>query len=204
MNFTKFFKIVSITLFALSVIASVLYVGYASNKNCLACTLPVCEKMDAKGEKYLAPSDSCAMSFSEIKKMEDDIRKQNAELGTSEPAEITECCEECLDYAGNFMWFTIIMSIAAVVLTLLFTVYQFIVNPKKVKTAIFGIVAMGVVVLISYLLASSEIPQIIGYNNVITPFETKSVDTLLYMFYILFSVALIGIVYSSISKIFKK
>lgn len=204
MNFNKLFKIVSISLFAIAIVASVMYIGAASKKNCLACKLPVCEKIDASGQKYLAPADDCAMSYDEIKKMEAEILQRNKDFGTNDPAEIAECSKECLSYAGSFMMFTIVITILAIVLTLLFSIYTLIVSPKKIKGVIVGIGGLGFITLISYLFSSNSIPTILGYSNVITLAEVKLVDTMLFMMYILLAVAILSIVYTSIVKVIKK
>lgn len=204
MNFNKIFKIVSISLFAIAIIASVMYIGAASKKNCLACKLPVCEKIDANGQKFLAPADDCAMTYDEIKKMEQETMQRNKDFGTNDPVEITECSKECLNYAGSFMMFTMIISIVAIVLALLFSVYMLIVDPKKIKGVAIGVGSIGLITLISYLFSSDSIPSILGYSNVITIGEVKLVDTMLFMTYILLAGALISIVYTSIIKLIKK
>ncbi|HRS18286.1 MAG TPA: hypothetical protein P5243_02180 [Bacteroidales bacterium] len=204
MNFNKLFKIVSISLFAIAIIASVMYIGAASKKNCFACKLPVCEKVDAKGEKYLAPADECAMTYNEIKKMEQETMQRNKDFGTNDPVEISECSKECLNYAGNFMMFTIVITIVAIVLALLFSVYMLIVDTKKIKGVLIGVGSIGLITLISYLMSSDSIPSILGYSNVITIGEVKMVDTMLFMTYILLAISIISILYTSIVKIIKK
>nr|HPM13018.1 hypothetical protein [Bacteroidales bacterium] len=149
MNFNKVFKIVSISLFAVAIIASVMYIGAASKKNCLACKLPVCEKIDANGQKYLAPADECAMTYEEIKTMEQETIQRNKDFGTNDPVEITECSKECINYAGSFMMFTIVITIIAIVLALLFSVYMLIVDPKKIKGVAIGVGSIGLITLVS-------------------------------------------------------
>ena len=204
MNFNKVFKIVSISLFAVAIIASVMYIGAASKKNCLACKLPVCEKIDANGQKYLAPADECAMTYDEIKAMEQETIQRNKDFGTNDPVEVAECSKECINYAGSFMMFTIVITIVAIVLALLFSVYMLIVDPKKIKGVLIGIGSIGLITLLSYLFSSDSIPTILGYNNIITLAEVKMVDTMLFMTYILLAVAFISILYTNIIKIFKK
>lgn len=200
MNFNKIFKIVSISLFGLSVLVSLWYLVVASNKDCLACTLPKCEKIDANGEKYLAPADDCAMSYAEIKQMEE----ENAKLGLTDVSSTSECSKECMSYAGTFMTFAIVMSILAVVLVLLFAVYQPIANPKTLKGILISLGSILFITLVSYLMSSDAIPTIIGYNLPITVAEVKIVDTLLYMTYLLLGISILGILYSNINKFIRK
>ncbi len=204
MNFNKLFKIVSISLFAITIVVAVLYLGFGSSKDCLACDLPRCEKTAENGEMYLAAADDCAKSYDEIRQMEESIRQSNAQFGLTEESDISECSKECLTYASNFMAFAEIMTILSAVITLLFAIYVLIQNPKKIKGVAIGIVSLGAALGISYALASDAIPNIIGYNGVITATEAKWVDTTLYLLYILLATAIVGILATSIMKMFRK
>jgi len=201
MKFNKIFKIVSISLFAISVVVGGLYVGYGSSKDCLGCKLAVCEGITPNGEKYLLPADECAMTYEEIAAKEQELIDSGK---PEDEAQIDECSQECLDYAGNFMSFTIVMSIIATVITLLFALYTLVINPKKIKGVAIGLLGLCAAVGLSYVLASDSIPKIIGYNSVITPGESKFVGTMVYLMYILLGSAVAGILLTSIYKMIKK
>ncbi|MFW5850803.1 MAG: hypothetical protein ACOCWB_01120 [Bacteroidota bacterium] len=203
MDFNRIFKIVSISLFAIAALGIFVYIGYASSKDCLGCSLPKCEGVTESGEVYLKAADECARPYEEIKEEQEQIEQMNATMGLSNEGVTTDCSQECLTYAGNFMTFAIIFVVVATILTLLFAGYNLVVNPKKIKGVLFAIVGLGIAVLISYALASDTIPDIIGYDGVITQTEAKWVETTLYMLYILLSVAILGILANGVSKIIK-
>jgi len=201
MDFNKIFKIVSISLFSVAALGVLLYMGYASSKDCLGCTLPMCEGVTESGEKYFMPADSCAMSYDEIQTRQKEMREINAAMGVSNDSQISECSQECLNYAGTLMTFSIVFVLIATCLTLLFAAYTLVINRKKIKGVLIGVVGLGLTLAISYVIASDAVPSIIGYTNVITPTEAKWVDTTLYMLYILLAVATLGIVATGINKI---
>lgn len=201
MKFNKFLKITSISLFVVASIAILLYIGYASSKDCLGCDLPMCEGVTESGEKYLMPADSCALSYEEIKLREQEINEINAAMGILDSAEISECSKECLNYAGALMMFLIISVIIAAILVFAFAIYSIVVNRNNMKGALIGGAGVGLVILISYLKASDVVPNIIGYTNVITPAEARWVDTSLYMIYILLVAAILGIVATGVYKL---
>ena len=201
MDFNKIFKIVSISLFSIAALGVLLYIGYASSKDCLGCTLPMCEGITESGEKYLMPADSCALSYEEIQAREQEMREINAAMGVSDDAQISECSQECLNYAGTLMTFSIVFVLIATFFTLLFAGYTLVINRKKIKGVLIGVVGLGLALLVSYLIAKETVPSIIGYTNVITPTEAKCVDTTLYMLYILLTVATVGIIATGINKI---
>lgn len=189
MNFNKLFKIVTIALFGVAIIASLVYFGAASQKDCFACKLPLCEEInEATGEKYLANADDCALTYAEIQQR---------------GGEYAECSKECINYAGNFMLFTIILTIIAAVLAVLFAIYMLIVDTKKIKGVLIGLGGMGLIVLISYLFSSDKTFTIIGYNDIISLAEIKMVDTMLYTTYILLVLAIGGILFTSVQKMIK-
>lgn len=190
MNFTKFFKIVSIALLSITIVASILYLYYASDKNCLTCTLPVCEKIDANGNSYFAPAEDCAMTYAHMQK----------EFGSNN----TECCKECIEYAGNFTMFAIIMGIIACILIISATAYMLYIKPTKLLQVLWGFVALIIIVGISYAVSSDTIPRIIGFKDTISKFEVQIADTLLYTSYTLLALAGIGIIVTNFIKLFRK
>jgi hypothetical protein len=76
------------------------------------------------------------------------------------------------------------------------------------KKGLLSLLAFAVVAIISYSLASSEIPQFIGVDKfiadgILTESIAKLVDAGLIATYLLFGIAVLAIVWSSISQVFK-
>ncbi len=92
----------------------------------------------------------------------------------------------------------------AAIASIVFPIIYLITNPKGAISIIIGLVLIGIIVLISYFLASDQVMHISGYtgtDNV--PGTLKAVGTGLYTMYILFSLSIIAILYSEISSAFK-
>ena len=108
---------------------------------------------------------------------------------------------------SNLVWAYILVLFGAgvaVISGLLHTVS----DKKALKGGIISLVFMGVVGVISYLLASSEIPQFIGVDKFINDGTlntqvAKMVDTGLYATYILLAIAILSIALSSVTRLFK-
>ena len=92
----------------------------------------------------------------------------------------------------------------AAVSAVLFPVLFLILNPKKAKSSLVGIGSIGLVLLISYLLADSTIPEFIGSDKFnITESLAKMVDTSMISLYVLSGITIIAIIYTEVSKMFK-
>ncbi len=107
----------------------------------------------------------------------------------------------------NLRWAYVLFFVAVAVLVL-FSLYQFFRNIKSAKGALFGIGAVLLIVLISWMLGSSEYPKFFGVekfiaDGTITPLITRVIDTALYSTYIIFGLAIIALVYSSVRSYFK-
>lgn len=108
---------------------------------------------------------------------------------------------------ASLVWSYILLAIccaAALVLEFINTIS----DKKATKNALMGIGLLGVVILISYLLSDSDIPQFYGVekfieNRTLTPTISLWIGTGLIATYILSAIAIIGIIYSSISNFFK-
>lgn len=108
---------------------------------------------------------------------------------------------------ANLVWSYILFGIAivsAVVLEFINTVS----DKKATKNALIAIGFLGSVILISYLISSSAIPQFYGSqkfveNGTLTPSVSRWIGTGLIATYILAGLAFIVIVWSSVSRIFK-
>jgi glucan phosphoethanolaminetransferase (alkaline phosphatase superfamily) len=100
---------------------------------------------------------------------------------------------------GLALGWTFILFAITVALTLLFSLYYLITHPKALKGAIISLVAVAVLVLISYLLASDAPAP--GRDIEDTAASTlKWVGTGLYAAWILGGVAIFGIIVSEIYR----
>ena len=99
---------------------------------------------------------------------------------------------------GVFLTWGVILFGIATVLALLFSLVNIISNPKSIKNAIVVIALAGVLLLISYLMASTKsIPDLTVPT---TESTLKWVGTGLYATYILGGVAFLGIIFSEIYR----
>ncbi len=97
-----------------------------------------------------------------------------------------------------------VMVIATIVIALGFSIVNLITYPKALKQSIFILLGVGVLVIVSYYLASDQILSMPGYDgNENVPKTLKSVGTGLYLTYIIFGIAFLTIVYSEVAKYFK-
>jgi hypothetical protein len=108
---------------------------------------------------------------------------------------------------SNLIWAYILL-VFGVGVIILAGLYHMITDIHAAKKGLISLVFLGAVALISYLLASDEIPQFVGVqkyidNGTLTPQVAKLVDTGLYATYILLGLAILSIVFSSISRLFK-
>jgi MFS superfamily sulfate permease-like transporter len=79
---------------------------------------------------------------------------------------------------------------------------------EAAKKGLIALAFLGAVALISYLLASDQIPQFIGVQKFIndgtlTPQVAKLVDTGLYATYILLGLAVLSIILAPVTRLFK-
>lgn len=112
----------------------------------------------------------------------------------------TAICNACWPVQGFIVW-SYVLLILAIVAALAGAVISAIVNPKGIKGTAIGLGVMLVVVGISYALSSGEVLE--KYPDGITETASKWSGTGLYVFYILFVLAILSIIYSAISKAFK-
>lgn len=108
---------------------------------------------------------------------------------------------------SNLVWTYILMAIGAGI-AVLAGIYQMVTDINAAKKGLISFVFLGVVVLVSYLLASDQIPQFIGVqkfinNGTLTAQVAKLVDTGLWATYILLGLAVLSIALSSVTRLFK-
>ncbi len=102
------------------------------------------------------------------------------------------------------VWAYILVLLTAIA-AIVFPLISILANPKGLIRLALVLVGAAVLVLISYFMASGTPIDIIGYSGTgnSDPGTLKMVDTILYVTYILFGMALASILYAIVSKAFK-
>jgi formate-dependent nitrite reductase membrane component NrfD len=101
------------------------------------------------------------------------------------------------------IWAYILLGITAGI-TILFSIYNMIINPKGAKKSLIGLVGAAILILIAYYMADDSVlnlPHYTGSDNV--PATLKLVDTGLFTTYLLLGLAFVAIIFSEVSKAFK-
>jgi hypothetical protein len=108
---------------------------------------------------------------------------------------------------SNLIWSYVLLAIGAGI-AVLAGLFHMATDMKAAKKGIISLVFLVAVAVVSYLLASDTIPQFSGVQRFIndgtlTPQVAKMVDTGLYATYILIGLAILSILFSSVSRLFK-
>jgi len=108
----------------------------------------------------------------------------------------------------NFYWAYFLLIVGALGI-LAFSVYQGITIKGDSKKMIVAFVGLAVILLISYLMSSDEIPQFFGTQALIadgtlTPNTARLTDVGLYATYILAFISVATLFYTSVSKYWTK
>lgn len=97
-----------------------------------------------------------------------------------------------------------VMAVGAAGITVGFSIFNMIINPKGLKQGLFVLVGIIILFGAAYLLASDELLSIETYEGTQNePITLKWTGTGLYATYILAAGAVLSILYSEISKYFK-
>jgi len=107
----------------------------------------------------------------------------------------------------NIIWAYILLAFGAGI-AVLASLFHMFTDKKAAKGGIISLAFLGIVALISYLLASPEIPQFIGVDKFIADgtlnsHVAKLVDTGLYATYILLGLAILAVASSSVMRLFR-
>ena len=114
-----------------------------------------------------------------------------------------------LFYAGTiseepFIIWAYFLVILAVVSTVVFSFMQIFSSGKNAKKGLMGVGILVGLVVISWLIASPEIPQFLGVEDFdLTPAVSRNVGTGLIATYILAIVAIGSMIYSEVSGLFR-
>jgi len=104
----------------------------------------------------------------------------------------------------SFLVWAYILFFLTAGITVVFSLINFVVNPKGAKKSLVALVAGAVIILIAFLLSDDTVlnmPFYDGKDNV--PSTLKFVDTVLFTSYILVGLAFLSIIWSAISRAFK-
>jgi len=107
----------------------------------------------------------------------------------------------------NLIW-NYILLLFSLVLLVFFGVKEMISSFKESKKGMLSLLVIAAIVLVSYLMASDEIPKFLGSDKfveqgILTPSVSKWVDTGLYTTYIFFALSIVAFIYSSVSRFFR-
>ena len=107
----------------------------------------------------------------------------------------------------NLRWMYVLLFVA-VILLVLFAIYQIVTEWQSAKGGLVYIGAVAIMVVIAYLLSSGEYPKFFGVekfiaNGTITRVKLKIIDTALFSTYFMFGMAIIALIYTSVTRYFK-
>jgi len=100
------------------------------------------------------------------------------------------------------IWAYILFALTALV-TIIFPVINIILNPKSGKTVLIGLIGFAVLFIIAYSMASGYNEGTVYETFNISEAKSKFIGGMLNSTYILAALAVLAIVYSSISSVFK-
>jgi hypothetical protein len=108
---------------------------------------------------------------------------------------------------SNLIWAYILMIFGAGI-AVLSGIFHMATDLNAAKKGLISLLFLGAVALVSYLLASDQIPQFIGVQKFIndgtlTPQVAKNIDAGLYATYILLGLAVLSIVLAPVTRLFK-
>lgn len=107
------------------------------------------------------------------------------------------------DFATTVMSWAYILLGITVVITILFPIVHFIMNPKSGKVVLIALVGFAILYFVSYSLASGNIAGDVYEKFDISEAISRFIGAILYMTYILGGLAILSIVFAGISSLFK-
>lgn len=156
----------------------------------------------------LTDSAAIAENIAAVQKAEEELLAAPVVTETPETRvkEVTSGWEALLyfrtDIALMWAYFLILITLIAAIV---FPLVAVISNPKALIRLLIVLAGFAVLVVVSYLLSSDTAMEIIGYDGTgnTDPGTLKMVDTVLFLTYMLFGLAVGSILYAITSKAFK-
>jgi len=105
--------------------------------------------------------------------------------------------EETIVNIGLYLTYTLVA--VALLAAIVFPLIYLIQDPKQAKNSVMGILGLGIVFLISYLLSSNEVYE----EEKITATVSQLVGGSIIMLYLLLAVAVVAAIYSEVARILK-
>ena len=108
---------------------------------------------------------------------------------------------------SNLVWTYILMVVGAGI-AILAGIYHMATDINAAKKGLISLVFLAAIAVVSYLLASDQIPQFVGAQRfinegILTPQVARMVDAGLYATYILLGLAILSIVLAPVTRLFK-
>ena len=156
----------------------------------------------------LTDSAAIAENIAAVQKAEEERLAAPVVTETPETSikDVTSGWESLLYFRTDIalMWAYILILITLIA-AIVFPLIAVISNPKALIRLVIVLAGFAVLVVVSYLMASDTAMEIIGYDGTgnSDPGTLKMVDTVLFVTYMLFGLALGSILYAIISKAFK-
>lgn len=101
------------------------------------------------------------------------------------------------------IWAYILLGIT-IVITIMFPIFFFLTNPKKGLTVLIGLAGFAILYAVAHFtLASGATPGEVYEKFDVTTTTSRFIGSILYMTYILGGLAILSIVFSGISSLFK-
>ncbi|MFP3861302.1 MAG: hypothetical protein ACLFUW_10810 [Bacteroidales bacterium] len=117
--------------------------------------------------------------------------------------ETTSAAGDHPEYTQQILTWAAILAAIAAASTLIFQIVHMVLQPRKARGSLIGIVVIAILVLIGYGLASAEPLNFVKENPNNVPQTLKQVGTGLITMYILLGLGILSIIYTEVSKSFK-
>jgi len=106
-------------------------------------------------------------------------------------------------YLDEFLYWAGILLALTVVVTVISPVYGYIVNPKNMGKLLISAGVAVVIIIIAYMLADNSVTEVQAVKYGLTEAGSKRVDVGLYTTFIIFGLAVLALLYSSVVRLFK-
>lgn len=107
-------------------------------------------------------------------------------------------------YTDTLLNWGIVLVFVTAAVSIVFEIFKLITNPKNAVRSLVSILALALVVFIAYALGDATPLNLPGYNG---PDNVPSMlllsDTFLYSMYFLFGIAIVAILYTELSRLFR-